>query len=249
MRHWQAVKYLIVLVVLVAATAAHAESHWRLSTDRGRVHAWVPDHYDAATAVTVVFVHGYKTDVDRAWSGYKLPEQFARSGLNAMFIACGAPRSLAHRVRWPSLAELLRVVGEGVDVEMPAGGTVAVGHSAAYRTLVHWLPSASLDTLVLLDAAYGEEDRFLKWTRGNLRHRLINIASDTRQESNWMHRSLPDTKRVYGLHGEWSDDVRTSRVIYVRTRVGHIPMIEDGVALPLALSAVASRPADAEPIE
>ena len=239
-------KWLIVLAALVASTAAHAESHWRLATERGPVHVWVPDHYDATSAVTVVFVHGYNTSVDAAWSDYKLQEQFARSGINAMFIACSAPRNLRYGVPWTSLDALRRTVESGIETPMPTGGVVAVGHSGAYRTLVHWLASSALDTLVLLDAAYGEEDRFLAWTRNDQHHRLINIASDTREESNWMHAYLPETRRLYGLGGTWSDEVRASRVIYVRTRVGHMPMITEGVALPLALSAVASRPNDPE---
>lgn len=233
---------MVVLAACVASTAARAESQWRIATDHGPVRVWVPDHYDAASAVTVVFVHGYNTSVDAAWSDYKLPEQFARSGINAMFIACGAPRNLKYRVPWMSLEALREAVASGVDVTPPSGGVVAVGHSGAYRTLVHWLASTDLDTLVLLDAAYGESDRFLAWTRGDHHHRLINIASDTREESNWMHAYLPETRRIYGLRSTWSDEERASRVIYVRTRVGHIPMITDGVALPLALSAVTSRP-------
>jgi hypothetical protein len=233
------------LVVLAASSAAYAESHWRLSTDRGRVHVWVPDNYDPATAVTVVFVHGYNIDVDTAWSSYKLEEQFARSGLNAMFVACGAPRTLQHRVRWPSLAALVSAIEGGVEVAMPAGGIVAVGHSAAYRTLVNWLSEPNLDALVLLDAAYGEVDKVLAWARGDQHRRLINIASDTREDSNWLHARLPETRRVNGLRGEWSDDVRASRVIYVRTRIGHIPMITNGVVLPRALGALATKSVEA----
>jgi hypothetical protein len=231
-------KWIIALAACVASTAARADSQWRIATDRGPVHVWVPDNYDPASAVTVVFVHGYNTSVDAAWSDYKLPEQFARSGINAMFIACGAPRNLKYRVPWMSLDALRQAVASGIDVAPPSGGVVAVGHSGAYRTLVHWLASSELETLVLLDAAYGEEDRFLAWTRGDQHHRLINIASDTREESNWMHAYLPETRRIYGLRSAWTDEERASRVIYVRTRVGHLPMITDGVALPLALSAV-----------
>lgn len=235
-------KYLVVLALLLATTPALADSHWRLETDRGPVHVWIPDGYDAKTAVTVVFVHGYDTNVDTAWSEYKLRDQFEASGLNAMFIAGRAPRSLKYGVSWISLADLVKTVAAGVATHMPEGGIVAVGYSGAYRTLVHWLDNPALETLVLLDAAYGEEDQFMKWTRADKHHRLINIASDTRDESNWMHAHLPDTRRVNGLRPPWSDEVRASRVLYVRTRIGHLPMITGGVALPLALSAVASRP-------
>ena len=102
-----------------------------------------------------------------------------------------------------------------------------------------WLPDPALHTLVLLDAAYGEEDQFLAWTRADQGHRLINVASDTIEESNWIHAYLPSTKRVYGLPTDWTDETRSARVLYVRTDVGHMGMITGGVALPLALRALA----------
>ncbi len=220
------------------APAVPSGTHWRIATDRGPIHVWIPAHYDRATARTVVFVHGYNTSVDEAWSDYHLQEQFAHSELNAMFIACSAPRSLERPVTWASLPALLRAVAAGTGEALPAGELVAVGHSAAYRTLVLWLGNRGLRTLVLLDAAYGEEDRFLAWARDDKRHRLINVASDTIEESNWLHAFLPGTKRIYGLPARWSDDARAARVLYVRTGIGHMPMITGGVALPLALRAL-----------
>ena len=232
------------LVMIVHAIAARAEppaddggTHWRIVTDRGPVHVWIPHAYDRAHAITVVFVHGYGIGVDSAWSDYHLEDQFARSGLDAMFVVCGAPGSLQQGVVWASLGQLLRQVAAGIDQPLPPD-VVAVGHSAAYRTLVLWLANPALRTLVLLDAAYGEEDRFLAWAR-DPHHRMINIASDTIQESNWMHAFLPGTKRIDGLPADWSDDARAARVVYVRTDIGHMPMVTGGVVLPLALRALA----------
>ena len=232
----------IALAILCCARAASADpegTHWRLATQRGPVHVWIPADYDRDTALTVVFVHGYNTDVDTAWSEYKLEEQFKSSGLNAMFIAPSAPASLNRPVYWPSLSQLLATVAAGIDQPLPKGELVAVGHSGAYRTLVRWLPNTQLRTLVLLDAAYGEEDQFMAWARDDQRHRFINVASDTIQESNWIHAFLPGTKRVNGLPEEWTDDTKSARVLYVRTWVGHMPMITEGRALPLTLELLA----------
>ena len=49
-----------------------AGRHWRLATERGAIHVWTPAGYDAATAATVVFVHGYWIDADEAWTSYRL---------------------------------------------------------------------------------------------------------------------------------------------------------------------------------
>src|SRR6185312_98882 len=82
--------------------AARGQS-WRIETERGAVHVWIPADYDPATAATVVFVHGYWTDCDAAWADYRLPEQFALSGVNAMFIVPEAPQNKRTKVEWPSL--------------------------------------------------------------------------------------------------------------------------------------------------
>jgi hypothetical protein len=224
-------------IVARADPAMDSGKHWRLVTDRGPIHVWIPASYERGTARTVVFVHGYGIGVDSAWTDYHLEDQFARSGLNAMFVVCGAPGSLEQGVVWPSLSQLLREVSGGLDQALPAGEIVVIGHSAAYRTLVLWLTNPALRSLVLLDAAYGEEDRFLEWTRVD-QHRLINIASDTIEGSNWLHAFLPGTKRIYGLPSDWSDEARAARVLYVRTDIGHMSMITNGIALPLALRAL-----------
>jgi hypothetical protein len=232
----------VAIALSVSATASANISlpgtHWRLETARGAIHVWMPDGYDPHTARTVVFVHGYKTNVDSAWTEFKLREQFASSGLNAMFVACSAPAGNESPVMWPSLPQLLATVSSGINLPLPSD-VVAVGHSGAYRTLVHWLADRELGTLVLLDAAYAEEGQFVAWTRADARHRMINIADNTIHESDWLHRLLPGTKLVDGLPAEWSEEARSARVIYVRTDVGHMPMITDGVAMPLALSVLA----------
>lgn len=222
-----------------------AGRHWRLETARGVVHVWVPADYDAATAATVVFVHGYWIGVDQAWASYRLAQQFALSGINALFIAPEAPAAKWQPIAWPSLTELIRTVAEEVDVAMPASRLVAVGHSGAYRTLASWLVDPMLDTIVQLDALYVEYG-LLPWMRASAQHRLVNIVYETGRFSNYLHRRLPSTRRVDGLPLGGLPD---ARILYVRTGVGHWELVTDGVALPLALRAigvplVASAPLD-----
>lgn len=219
--------------------AVEAGRHWRLETERGSIHVWIPAGYDAATAATVVFVHGYFVSVDEAWADYRLPQQFALSGINAMFIAAQAPMAKRDSLVWPSLHALVRTVKDSVDVQMPTKRLVAVGHSGAYRTLATWLPNESLDTVVLLDALYGEY-RFLPWVREGKTRRLINIAYETDRYSDYMHRQLPSTVKVEGLPDTGLPD---ARIVYAKTDVGHWQLVTDGVALPLALRAIGISPA------
>jgi hypothetical protein len=215
-----------------------AGRHWRIETERGPIHVWTPEGYDPATAATVVFVHGYFVSVDEAWTDYRLPQQFALSGVNAMFIAAQAPMAKRDSLVWPSLHGLVRTVKDTVDVAMPARRVVAVGHSGAYRTLANWLANEALDTVVLLDALYGEY-RFMPWVRDNQARRFVNIAYETDRYSEVMHRHLPSTVRVDGLPSEGFPD---ARILFAKTDVGHWQLVTDGVALPLALRAIGVPP-------
>ena len=213
---------------------ADAGHHWRIDTANGPVHVWTPQNYDASTAAMVVFVHGYHTDVDAAWSDYRLEQQFALSGINAMFVAPVAPANKRMRIAWPSLDKLLAVVAANVDAQVPTRRLIAVGHSGAYRTLASWLSNQRLDTVVLLDALYAEYS-FAPWVRASQSRRLLNIAYETDRYSDYMHRRLPETHRVIGLPKTGLPD---ARILYVKTFAGHYPLVNDGVALPLALRAV-----------
>jgi hypothetical protein len=211
-----------------------AGRHWRLDTARGAVHVWVPADYDAQTAAAVVFVHGYWVGIDEAWDSYRLAEQFALSGINAMFIAPEAPATKWEPIAWPSLADLIRTVADRVDAALPAHRLIAVGHSGAYRTLAPWLANPALDTVVLLDAMYTDYG-VLGWVRASKQRRLVNIAYETCRYSDYLHRRLPSTRRVDGLP---PDGLPDARILYVRTGAGHWELVTDGVALPLALRAI-----------
>jgi hypothetical protein len=222
-----------------------AGRHWRLETAHGAVHAWVPADYDAATAATIVFVHGYWIDVDGAWQSYRLAQQFALAGINAMFIAPEAPAAKWEPIAWPSLTELVTTVGTGIDVDMPSKRLVAVGHSGAYRVLGAWLANPALDTVVLLDAAYTEFG-LLPWVRASPQHRLVNVVYETGRFSDYLHWHLPSTRRVSGLP---AGSLPEARILYIRTDVGHWQLVTDGVALPLALRAIAVPAAASAPVD
>lgn len=221
---------------------ATAGQSWRLATHRGPVRVWAPNGYDPATAAAVIYVHGYYVDVDRAWTEHRLPEQFAASHLNALFIVCGAPEDPNERVAWPSLAGLLGVVASSIPIELAAGRTVAIGHSAAHRTLEHWLAEPRLDTVVLVDAAYGELSLYREWLRRSRTRRLIDVGSETRSRTDRFHRSLPGSRVVEDFPppeaGTLPDGVRDARILYIRSWREHLELVTDGVALPMLLRAL-----------
>jgi hypothetical protein len=212
--------------------------HARLETRRGPVHVWTPRGYDPDTAITVVYVHGYQIDVDEAWWGHGLPEQFGHATINAMFIACEAPADKHDEVSWRSLSTLLDAV-RASGRPLPKGRVAAIGHSGAYRTLEHWVRDPRLDTMVLLDAGYGQLGWVRSWVLGKPHRRLINVGDDTRMFTDRLHRYLPGTLALQGWGG-FSDPTQVERlarerIIYVRTTIGHHDIASGALALPSVL--------------
>jgi len=162
-----------------------------------------------------------------------------------MFIAPEAPSAKWRPIAWPSLTDLLRTVADEIDVAMPALRLVVVGHSGAYRTLAVWLANRMLDTVVLLDALYVESG-VLPWVRASSQHRLVNIVYETGRVSGYVHRRLPSTKWISGLP---LDGIPDARIVCVKTDVGHWQLVTDGVALPLALRAIAVPAVASAPVD
>jgi len=222
--------------------AVAAGNHWRLDTAHGPVHVWTPKGYTAATAAIVVYVHGFYTDVDRAWTEHRLAAQFALSGINAMFIACEAPAGPRDPVYWRSLSSLLQTVRAGIGQRLPSGRLVVVGHSGAHRTITQWLDNRGIDTVVLMDAAYGELDLYRDWIRGSRERRLIDVGDDTMRWTDALHRSLPSTVVVDRFPparaGFLPLEAQDARIVYIRSQLGHMPLVTGGVALPMVLRAL-----------
>lgn len=235
---------LIVAGSLLASTDVRAEGrakHTRLLTTNGPIHVWTPRGYDPTTAGIVVYVHGFYTTVDRAWREHRLARQFAESGVNALYIACEAPTRPGKRVSWTDLNDLLTEVSEGIGSTLPTGRVAAVGHSGAYRTLSAWLDDEELGTVALVDALYGDVPRFREWIEGSENRRLIDVADLARRWTDDLHATLPETVSFDGFPSADAGRLvgaRQARIVYVRTKLGHMPLITGGVALPMILRAL-----------
>jgi hypothetical protein len=216
--------------------------HWRLTTPAGPVHVWVPKKYNPKRAETIIYVHGYYIYVDGAWSEHHLPEQFAAAGVNAMFIACEAPSGPTENVAWPQLADLLATVEKGIGQPTPRGRIVAMGHSGAFRTLLDWLPEKELDTVVLLDAAYGEVEKYRDWVLGDEKRRLIDVGDlSTREWTDQLHAALPDTMvldHFPTLEEGLPRSASRARILYIKSTLGHFPLVTGGIAIPMILRAL-----------
>lgn len=224
--------HLSLIVIAILYNVAHAEErHERWVTDRGVIHVWTPDGYDPDTAGIVVYLHGYYTTVDRAWTQHRLPAQFAASKMNALFIACATPDGPRRSVAWVSLSRLLAAVDARLG-GLPPGRRIAVAHSGGHRTLTNWLRDRALDTAVLVDALYAEEPEYRAWIEASRDHRLIDVAVDTRPWADALHAALRTTRWLDSL-----DDpaARDERIVYARPDLDHMELVTGGHVLPQVL--------------
>ncbi len=231
----------VALVAVAAGEPAPRERHVRIMTEHGPIHVWTPRDYDPTTAATVIYVHGYFAGVDDAWSTYNLRAQFEASRLNAMFVACEAPVSERDDISWPFLGPLLDMVATQVS-PLPDGRIVVMGHSGAHRTIGLWLDDPRIDTIALLDAAYGDLAPYASWLEIRPDRRLFNVGDVTRSSTDRFHAALPDTltverfPRVKG--GALPTDASTARIVYIRSWMGHMELVTGRIAIPMILRAV-----------
>ncbi len=246
---WQTVLWLVLGVALGGSDAWGASPrgsvrrasregvHLRLMTRHGPVHVFRPRGYDAATAGTLVYVHGYYTDLDAACRHHHLAGQFGDSNLNALFISPEAPGGNTQAVRWESLQELLDAVRDA-GVKLPSGAVVAMAHSGGFRTVVPWLTSGLLDTVVLLDGLYGNEDDFSAWVdEADAEHRLVLVGFDTTTRIERFVAGQTDVERgaLPLPPSESGSEWEHTRVLFLRSALGHMELVTEGVAIPAVL--------------
>jgi hypothetical protein len=215
-------------------------THWRIKTDVGAVHAWIPGGYDRAHAGTVIYIHGYGTDADGAWNDHDLAAQFQASGQNALFIVPDAPSSNHEAVQWPALTDLRKAVTRA-NIRVPDGPTIVMAHSGGFRTVMKWVDHKSVQQIILLDALYGGEQAFDDFIGSGTRakqHKLIAIGSDTAEASAGFAKkypfavardSMPDTASGF------SKRERSAKLLYVRSQYGHMQIITGGTIIPVLL--------------
>jgi len=214
-------------------------THWRIKTDEGAVHVWIPPGYDRATAGTVVYIHGYYVDADGAWADYKLARQFKASHQNAMFVVPDAPSGNDDDVKWPALTDLRRALAKA-NIRIPDGPTIVMGHSGAFRTVMKWVDHHSVEQIILLDAMYGGESAFDDYIAKGKRadqHKLIVVGSDTAASSKSFAKKYPfAVSRDTMPSGRFSKRERGAKLLYIHSQFGHMEIVTSGKVIPKLLA-------------
>jgi hypothetical protein len=218
-----------------------AGDYLRLVTKRGVVHVWRPSGYQARSAGIVVYVHGYFTDADQAWSEGHLAAQFQASGRNALFIVPEAPQSVAEAVPWKSLGGMLDAVQRAAALRLPRGPLVVVGHSGAFRTILNWLRDPRLRSVILLDGLYRNERQFRYWLQyapGRRAHQMVLVANETHEKSDRFARRFRGAarrERIPEDFSEFTKHERGARLLYLRSQYEHMGIVNGGKVIPLLL--------------
>ncbi len=214
--------------------------HWRVETEAGAIHVWVPPGYDRATAGTVVYVHGYHTNSDGAWKSHDLARQFKASGQNALFIVPDAPSGNDESVKWPALTDLRKAMSRA-NIRMPDGPIVVVGHSGAFRTVMQWVDHRLVTQVILLDALYGGNqafDEFIGTGKRAKHHKLIVVGSDTAASSSAFARKYPFAvvrDRMPASTAELKKREKSAKLLYIKSQYGHMQIITSGKVIPVLL--------------
>jgi len=162
-----------------------ADPHYRDST----VVIFVPKGFRPGETTDLVFYfHGWENNVDRTLATFRIAEQVAASGVNAVLVLSegpkDAPDSFGGRLEEAGtfsglVTDVLATLKErGVIEKARPGSIVLAGHSGAFRVISFILLrgglTANVREVYLFDALYGQVEKFAWWV-DHSRGRLVVI--------------------------------------------------------------------------
>ena len=192
------------------------------------------------TTDLVFYFHGWRNDVDRTLATFRIAEQVAASGVNAVLVLAEGPKDapdsfggkLEEAGVFSSLvADVLATLKtRGVIGKPRPGSIVLAGHSGAYRVISFILLRGGLTENVrevyLFDALYGELEKFAWWVEHG-RGRLVVIHTP---EGGTRTRTLDflDDLRAWGVpFAEVPESVvtaellRKNRLVFIESSLAH----------------------------
>jgi D-alanyl-D-alanine carboxypeptidase/D-alanyl-D-alanine-endopeptidase (penicillin-binding protein 4) len=165
-----------------------AAEHYSDST----VAMFVPKHFRAGEKTDfVVHFHGWRHTVAGTLAEYRLVEQFAESGKNAVLIVPQGPRNAADsfggkledtngfRTFLAEALEKLRAGGVLSGTNLAVGNVILSGHSGGYHVMAEILDHGGMPVREawLFDALYGNVENFTAWQKAE-NGRLLDIYTD-----------------------------------------------------------------------
>jgi hypothetical protein len=139
---------------------------------------FVPKGFLKGDATSLVFYfHGWRNNLDDTLKQFKVAEQLAASGVNAVLVLAEGPKnspdSFGGKLEEPGVFKglvddvLSTLKARGVVENTQPGSIVLAGHSGAYRVMAFILTrgglTANIREVYLFDALYGQTEKFAHW--------------------------------------------------------------------------------------
>jgi len=202
---------------------------------------FVPKGFRAGSTTDLVFYfHGWRYNVDDTFAKFRIAEQFAASGVNAVLVLPEGPKNspdsfggkLEETGVFASLVSdvLSTLKARGLVESTKPGSIVLAGHSGAYRVMAFILTRGGLTgnirEVYLFDALYGQAEKFARWIdRSN--GKLIDIHTadgGTRNQS----LDLMDDLRAWDIpfaavpeSAVTPELLRKNRLIFIESALAH----------------------------
>jgi hypothetical protein len=202
---------------------------------------FVPKGFRAGDETSLVFYfHGWRNNVDDTLRQFRVAEQFAASGANAVLVLAEGPRNAPDSFggKLEETGVFASLVGDvlstlkarGLIANTKPGSIVLAGHSGAYRVMAFILArgglTANIREVYLFDALYGQTEKFAHWIDRSP-GKLIDIYTPeggTRDES----LSLMDDLRAWDIpfvavaeSAVTPDLLRKNRLVFIDSALEH----------------------------
>lgn len=214
-----------------------ADLHYSDST----VAIFVPKGFRTGDATDLVFYfHGWRNNIDDTFAKFRVAEQFAASGVNAVLVLAEGPKNapdsfggkLEETGVFSSLVSdvLSTLKARGVIEGTRPGSIVLAGHSGAYRVMAFILMRGGLTgnirEVYLFDALYGQSEKFAHWidrfpgklldiytAEGGTREQTMDFMEDLRAW-NIPFLAVPESAVTQDL-------LRKNRLVFVESALNH----------------------------
>ena len=208
----------------------------------------VPEKYSERNHPDLIFwFHGWRNTIDSSLIQFHLADQLISSQRNAILVlaetASNAPDSYGGKLEQPN--EFKFLVQDIMDelqkkkIVSPLGKLnhiVLAGHSGAFRVIAHILQSGGLNIqeVYLMDALYGEKEKFEQWISANAKNRFIHWythkGGGTDEESTLMMSQLKSANILFlsTKDSELNHELlKSNRIIFVESPKDHNEIMTD----------------------
>ena len=200
---------------------------------------FIPNNFRATDRIDfLVHFHGWYNTVAGTLDEFKLAEQLAASGKNAILVVPEGPRNApdsfggkledtnGFKVFMDEVLEKLRASGALAETNFEIGNIILSGHSGGYHVMAAILDHGGLSEKIretwLFDALYGNTENFVAWQKAE-NGRLLDIYTDhggTKEETENLMASMKTNGVSFFAAEDTSavpENLRTNKLIFLHS--------------------------------